>query len=141
MKWGFDEKGFWLTNSLKLSLLLWVLLLPNQTQAQTNSCLAKFGSLTFFQCLTHVTLTCHSTVHHIQCSLHFVKSVVLAWVGAAHLRCQMFGLNLGAEGQTVRLRGPRSLFHQTFNLNLVLAIISILLLETYVHNHPNNLVL
>ena len=52
-----------------------------------------------------------------------------------------FGLNLGAEGQTVRLRGPRSLFHQKFMLNLVLAIIFFLLLQMYVHNHPNNLVL
>ena len=55
-------------------------------------------------------------------------------------RCK-FGLNLGAEGQTVRLRGPRSLFHQKFMLNLVLAIIFFLLLQMYVHNHPNNLVL
>jgi uncharacterized membrane protein YagU involved in acid resistance len=33
------------------------------------------------------------------------------------------------------------LFHQKFMLNLVLAIIFFLLLQMYVHNHPNNLVL
>ena len=90
-----------------------------RSNSRSNKLFFLLIDFVFFD-VGHMSLKCHSTVYHLQ--LHFVKSVVWAWIGSAHLRCQRCGLNLGAEGQTVRLRGPRSFFTQSFMLNLVLTI-------------------
>ena len=93
MKWGFDEKGFWLTNSLRLSLLLWVLLLPNQTQAQTNSCLAHW----LFFSVWHMSLS-HVTQLSITYNVAYILWNQLCWLGLAQpiwdARCLAWTLEL-----------------------------------------------
>ena len=118
MNWGFDEKGFWLTNILKLLLLLWVLLEPNQIQDQTN---CFFCSLTsFFSML----VTCLSSVTQLSIAYSYILWNQLCGLGLVQPIWDARGLawTLELKDRLSDWEIQEVCFAQSFMLNLVLTV-------------------